>query len=206
MSITTLYAELVVVGTGALVFVLLFFYALFGNQSWLDKLQSLPDSIGNAIYLIPGLSVIYLLGIVISNVSHLLFERRENRLRKEKLNEFEYDEIRNGLYTSPDAKELVGDFEFRRSKVRICRGWFLNCIFIIAALAACWFLEKMSWPVTAFWIITVVALMVGTYKSWQTATCTELEWLKSYAKQLRADRRNTKVISVEGLRTPLERG
>ena len=191
MSITTLYAELVVVGTGGLVFVLLFFYSLFGNPSWLGKLQSMPDSIGNAIYLIPALSVIYLLGIVISNVSHLLFERRENRLRVEKLEKFEYDDIRNGLYTSPEAKALVEDFEFRRSKVRICRGWFLNCILIIVALAACLLFGKMSWPVTAFWIITVVALMAGTYVSWQTATDTELSWLKSYARQLRADTRDT---------------
>ena len=154
MSITTLYAELVVVGTGALIFVLLFFYALFGNPSWLEKLQSLPDSIGNAIYLIPGLSVIYLLGIVIANVSHLLFKRREDRLRKENLKAFKYDDVRNGLFTSPEAKELVGEFEFRRSKVRICRGWFLNCILIIVALAACLFLGKISGPATAFWIIT----------------------------------------------------
>lgn len=186
MSITTLYAELVVVGSGALFFILLFCYALFGNQSWFAKLE-VPATIGNAIFLIPALSVIYLLGIVIANVSHLFFRSTEMRLRCESLKAFDkhyqYDEIRNDLYTSPDAKELVGEFEFRRSKVRISRGWFMNCILIIVALVACLIGGKMSWLVTLFWVVMVTALMVGTLVSWRTATKTELTWLRSYAEQ-----------------------
>lgn len=109
MSTTTLYAELVVVGTGALVFILLFFYALFGDQSWLSKFQ--PDSIGTAIYLIPVLSVIYLLGIVVANVTHRMFEGLEEQLRENVLCGLDYKHIRNDLYTSGDAQNLVHEFE-----------------------------------------------------------------------------------------------
>ena len=177
---------MVVVGSGALFFVLLFCYALFGNQSWFAKLD-VPATIGNAIFLIPALSFIYLLGIVIANVSHLFFRATERRLRCNSLKGFDkhyqYDEIRNDLYTSPDAKELVGEFEFRRSKVRISRGWFVNCILIIVALVACLIGGKMSLPAALFWIIMVTALMMGTLVSWRTATETELMWLRSYAEQ-----------------------
>ena len=186
MSITTLYAELVVVGSGALFFILLFCYALFGNQSWFAKLE-VPATIGNAIFLVPALSVIYLLGIVIVNMSHLFFRSTERRLRRDSLKaldkHYQYDEIRNDLYTSPDAKELVGEFEFRRSKVRISRGWFVNCILIIVALVACLIGGKMSGLVTLFWATMVTALMLGTLVSWRTATETELTWLRSYADQ-----------------------
>lgn len=186
MSTTTLYAELVVVGTGAMVFVLLFFYAFFGNQSWFSKL-AVPASIGSAFYLIPVLSVIYLLGIVIANVSHLWFQSLEERLRRESLKEFDkqyqYDRLRNALYTSPTAKDLVGEFEFRRSKVRICRGWFINCILILVALTACVLLGRIGYPVALFWIVIVTAVLLGTRVSWRTATDTELEWLRSYAEQ-----------------------
>jgi hypothetical protein len=186
MSITTLYAELVVVGSGAVVFILLFFYSFFGSQSWFSKL-AVPASIGSAFYLIPVLSVIYLLGIVIANVSHLWFQSLEERLRQESLKDFDkqyqYDRLRNDLYTSPNAKDLVGEFEFRRSKVRICRGWFINCILIIVALTACVTSGKIVYPVALFWIVIVAALLVGTRVSWRTATDTELDWLRSYAEQ-----------------------
>jgi hypothetical protein len=147
---TTLYAELIVVGSGSLAFILLFFYAFLGNESWLVKLAALPNSIGNAIYLIPALSIIYLLGIVIANVSHLFFKSTEERLRLKSLEKVCYDKIRNDLYTSPDAKELGGEFEFRRSKVRICRGWFINCILIIVALAACLLRGRVGWEGACF--------------------------------------------------------
>lgn len=186
MSITTLYAELVVVGSGALFFILLLCYSLLGNQLWFAKL-AVPATIGNAIFLIPAVSVIYLLGIVIANVSHLLFRSKEERFRSESLKDFDkkyqYAEVRNDLYTSPDAKDLVGEFEFRRSKVRISRGWFLNCILIIVALVVCLIEGKMSSTVALFWILTVAALMGGTYLSWRTATETELAWVRSYAEQ-----------------------
>ena len=186
MNITTLYAELVVVGNGALVFLLLFFYAFFANQPWFSQLP-MPSSIGSAVYLIPVLSVVYLLGIVISNLSYLWFHSFEEQLRSESLKEFDeqyqYDRLRNHLFTSPTAKDLVGEFEFRRSKVRICRGWFNNCILIIVAISACLFAGRIQGPMALFWTITVGFLMVCTRKSWRTATDVELEWLKSYAEQ-----------------------
>src|ERR1044072_241906 len=177
---------MVVLGSGALFFILLFCYSIFGDQSWFTKL-TVPATVGNAIFLIPAVSVIYLLGIVVANVSHLFFRQTEERLRRESLKEFDkhyqYAEIRNDLYTSPEAKDLVGEFEFRRSKVRISRGWFVNCILIIVALIACRFGEKMSLFATLVWILIVAVLMMGTLISWRTATDTELTWLKSYAAQ-----------------------
>jgi hypothetical protein len=183
---------MVVVGSGALFFILLLCYAFFGNQSWFAKL-AVPATVGNAIFLIPAVSVIYLLGIVVANVSHLLFRSKEERLRCESLKEFDehyqYAEIRNELYTSQEAKDLVGEFEFRRSKVRISRGWFVNCILIIVALIACLILGKMSGLATLIWISMVTALMGGTYVSWRTATETELVWLRSYAVQRKQTRK-----------------
>ena len=180
MNITTLYAELVVVGTGAAFFVLLLFYSLFGNVSWIDKLKSL-----NAIHLIPALSIIYLLGIIIANVSYKVFEKLEKRLRIQILKEFDaqYEEIRNLLYTSDNTKDLVEEFEFRRSKVRICRGWVINSILIIFALLSCLLIGKIPCPVAWFWIITVGLVLIGSRLSWKTATITELEWFRTFAEQ-----------------------
>ena len=189
MSITTLYAELVVVGTGTLLFVLLSFYAFFGQPSWIPKPSA--DSIESVLSLIPVLSVIYLLGIVIANVSHLVFKKLEECLQIKKLAEIykevpdkcKYEQLRTELYTSPNTQNFVHDFEFRRSKVRICRGWCLNSLLIIAALLACFRNGRISSPMTVFWCLGLGLLAAGAFVSWWTATTTELDWMKSFAQQ-----------------------
>lgn len=195
MNTTTLYAELIVVGSGATLFIVLLFHSLFGDSSWLSKLGGL-SSIGSVVSLVPVLSVFYLLGIVISNVAYLLFKNREKKLRHEKFSKIKhegkpmshekistvYEEIRNTLYISTH-KDLIDEFEFRRSKIRICRGWFLNSILIIVALTTYLFTGKIPTPIVWFWIVTVGLLVIGTFVSWGTATETELDWLSSYGKQ-----------------------
>jgi hypothetical protein len=142
------------------------------------------SSIGSVVSLIPVLSVFYLLGIVISNVAYLLSKSMEKKLREKKLSDIkrEYEEIRNTLYTSAH-KDLIEEFEFRRSKIRICRGWFINSILIIIALTTYLWTGKIPYSMVGFWMMTVILLMVRTGVSWWTATDTELEWLNSYATQ-----------------------
>ena len=183
MTTTTLYAEILVVGSGTALFIVLLFYSLFGNVSWASKLGGL-SSIESIVSLIPVLSVFYLLGIVVINAAHILFEGREQERRRKELSRIEsnYETIRNTLYTSPH-KELIEDFEFRRSKVRICRGWFINALLIIVALLTYLWTGQMPATIVWFWITIVGLLMIGTHVSWWTATDTELQWLKAYAKQ-----------------------
>lgn len=191
MSITTLYAELVVVGTGALLFILLFFHAFIGDWSWFAKLKGLESST-SLVILIPALSIVYLLGILIANLTHLLFRPWEEHLRSDPNSlgpehKQEYERIRNEFFTTSETIALVHEFEFRRSKVRICRGWFLNSILIALALLACLCANKVSAPLAWFGIIGCTLLAVGSVVSWKTATQTELEWLKSYAEKLARD-------------------
>ena len=179
MSITTLYAELVVVGTGALLSVLLLVYAFFG-ASWVPKLSA--DSIGTVISLVPALSVVYVLGIIVVSISHRIFDGLEEHLRTGLLGEINYGEVRNELYTSPNVQNLVHDFEFRRSKVRICRGWYLNCVLLMVALLACYGNGRTGLQVTLFGCAALAFLAAGAFVSWHTATTTELDWIKSFAQ------------------------
>ena len=180
MSITTLYAELVVVGTGALLFIALAFYAFSGDLSWVTKFPT--SALSATIILIPILSVIYLLGIIISNVSFRMFARFELYLQKHWLADLDYEQVRNELYTSRDAQNLVHDFEFRRSKVRICRGWYLDSLLIIVALLACYGTNRITLSSTIFSCVGFGLLAAGAFLSWYTATITELQWMKSFAK------------------------
>ena len=178
MNITTLYAELVVVGTGATMFVALMFYSVFGDSSWFSGLGKLTSI--SVAWVIPTLSVVYLLGIVISNLSFLLFEEREKSLRDAKFSTVNYETVRNALYTSTH-KELIDEFEFRRSKIRICRGWFVNSIAICIAFGTFLADDKLAHSVVGFWMLTMFLITIGRYISWGAATKTELDWLSSYA-------------------------
>jgi hypothetical protein len=181
MNTTTLYAELVVVGSGAMISIVLFFCSLFGDSSWVSKLAGLATT-GGVGLLIPMLSIVYLLGIVTSNLAFILFKHKEDEMRRKTFPEIKhsYEDVRNDLYTSPH-KDLIDEFEFRRSKIRICRGWFINSIAIIVALSTYLFTGKIPNSMVWFSIITVGLLTIGTGVSWRSATDTELEWLHSYA-------------------------
>jgi hypothetical protein len=188
MSTTTLYAELIVVGSGTLISILLLFYSLLGNSSWFGELKAM-SSIGNILSLVPVLSVIYLLGIVITGVGYLLFAYPEKRLRQKILeaDDKKYEAVRNDLYTSTDGKNLIEPFEFRRSKIRICRGWFINSLLIVAALFTC--LRSGKIPLTIVWFLIIMAalIMLGTAVVWRVAIKNELGWLEAYGSKKAED-------------------
>jgi len=71
MNTTTLYAELVIVGIGAMIPIILVL-SLFGDFSWVSELGGVATT-AVVVLLIPALSIVYLLGIVISNVPFRLF-------------------------------------------------------------------------------------------------------------------------------------
>ena len=180
MSTTTLYAELVVIGTGAAIFVLVLFYCLTGDSSWFTRLGGL-SSLGSAAALIPGLSIIYLLGVINTNVGYLLFKWPENWLRRQALSKskHKYDLIKNNVYIS-QHHELIEDFHFRRSKIRICRGWFINSLLILFALikgVGNGYIEPFM---AKFSIIAMGLLMIATGVSWWAATDTELRELRFF--------------------------
>jgi hypothetical protein len=180
MSTTILYAELLVVGTGAAFFIALLFYSLFGDASWLVKVAGL-SSIEKVVSLIPILSIIYLLGIIMNNVGYLLSTHLEEWLREKNMNPAEnYNKIRNNLYFANNSKEMIKDFEFRRSKIRICRGWFVDSILLIVSLST--FLQngKIPYVMVYFWLITGILLMLSTAMSWWVAVGAEIDWMNSY--------------------------
>jgi len=102
--------------------------------------------------------------------------------KKEKKDCAEYEKVRNELYTSPNAQNLVHEFEFRRSKVRICRGWYLNSLLIIVAILAGFETGRISLSTTIFCCVAFALVAAGAFLSWYTATITELQWMRSFAK------------------------
>lgn len=177
MKTTTLFAELIVVGTGAAIFLLLLCYAVFGVPCWFVDFFNLSTA-KSVTFLVPILSFIYMLGIVINNLSHLIFKVFENRLQQKMLGETDrYKRLRNQIYTSPGHKEMVDDFEFRRTKVRICRGWFLNSLLISILLVIIALNNSGFSKVIIFWTVIFFFLSIALCVSWAATVNSELERL-----------------------------
>jgi hypothetical protein len=127
MSTTNLFVELIVIGIGAAFWVVFVILSIF-NYTWVpfDKLMSLPA-------IVPGLSVIYVLGIVVDRLADWVFHFRAESLCLKWFRSLEeYYTARTLIYTrSESLREL---FEYSRSRLRICRGWVINCILIVCGL------------------------------------------------------------------------
>jgi hypothetical protein len=272
MKTTTLFAELVVVGTGATLFVLLLFCLITsscvlpegtenGITTIIDAVKELTPSISSIFALIPVLSVMYMLGIVVNNLSYRLFSPFENNLREDRLylylfsvtlsfvseldagqlsetlrerfrehgvalsstaqivveqprskwmihdagkkhliqseNQtlnvylyFRRDGIVDKLYRS-NYTDMIGDFEFRRSKVRICRGWFVNSLLIYVTLGTrLGFLILpdsgiKSLPSLGLFLFFVLPIVLAVYW-WYTKD--SANWLKGLEEKLKGNR------------------
>jgi hypothetical protein len=183
MKTTNLFVELVVVGTGATLFVALLFYTFFGDHLLFGRpLSSLakPDDLAS---IIPVLSFIYVLGIVTDKIAYRIFNGKEDYLRKKSFEEFGddgYYQKRHILYTSANMTQAIEAFEYGRSKVRICRGWTVNSILLMLVLI-CFMIFRHGFDSMIVVGIAALGLLAClTSWSWKVATDVEHKWLKRF--------------------------
>ena len=126
MSTTNLFVELIVIGIGAMLWLILLTLALFGFQ-WLQfKVEILVALV------IPLLSLIYLLGIIVDRIADSIFERIwSKQIRKTVYQESNQQNFYNDRrlvlsQQNPITERLL----YAQSRTRICRGWSLNAAVI----------------------------------------------------------------------------
>jgi hypothetical protein len=129
MNTTNLYVELIVVGMGFLINLSLCFFAVFDPQL-------LVAAANIAILLVvPLLSLTYVLGIIMDRVADWLFEKPLERMVKRWqvfASDDDYIKARNQVtYHGGHASTFL---EYSRSRMRICRGWFVNFLLLHATL------------------------------------------------------------------------
>ncbi|MGV8972960.1 MAG: hypothetical protein ACOH10_11615 [Rhodoglobus sp.] len=129
MATTQLFVELVVVGFGALGWSTALAVAVFGT-AWLSGLADLDAVVVAA----PILALAYLLGIVLDRVADAAFEPAVRRYKRKAFDEeATYVAARRA---TDDDERLARRFEYGRSRLRICRGWALNCAVAIPVVTA----------------------------------------------------------------------
>lgn len=186
MNTTNLFVELVVIGVGAAVWVVLLLLSLFG-YGWIsfDTLLSFPA-------LIPGLAIVYVLGIVIDRIADKIFERWATPLGSQWFKSAEeYRRARMLIYTRSDA--LRDLFEYSRSRLRICRGWALNSLFILLTLNLfVWSQmppESLRWKISFFGTLFSLLFGIGAWRAWYQLVRNEYKRLHEQYTYLNAQKK-----------------
>lgn len=187
MKTTDLFVELVVIGVGVAAWLTFIILGIFGWE-WIK--------LNNTIVLItavPALSVVYVLGIIFDRVSDEIFHKCwGDRLRAKVFKtQKEYFDARRIILTR--SERLSDLLEYGRSRLRICRGWAVNCILIL--LSVVFFVWKQL-PGGADRIIISISSVVllalmsfGAWFAWRKLTLNEYRKVKEQAGFLKSPKK-----------------
>jgi len=165
MSTTNLFVELMVIGVGGSVWLVLIVFSVFG-YAWVRI-----DHLLSPYAAVPILAVIYVLGIVSDRIADAIFEwmwsedMRESYFR----DRTEYYKARKLILT---GSERVSDLlEYGRSRLRICRGWAFHSILIAIGLNT--FLwtrlsnRPSTWSISIFGSFSLLVFALAAWFAWR---------------------------------------
>ena len=159
MTTTHLFVELLVIGIGAFLALLL---TVAGWLNWTPKAVSEWMALE---VLFPVLAVVYVLGILVDRLADRLFDRLDRRHREEVFGSEKtpYFEARRTLVM--DGENLWRDLEYVRSRLRICRGWAVNSALLLGSL---WYYDHktaIALPL-GYFLILLLSLAIGCAWCW----------------------------------------
>jgi len=165
MSTTNLFVELVVIGVGAVMWLSVAFLGIFG-LAWFPL-----EQLNSPLFLIVFFSVVYILGIITDRMADSLFEKwYSGKLREEWFPSIQaYYSARRIVFER--SQHLSNILEYRRSRLRICRGWIVNFVFLtITANLYIWVQLSPSCnriTISFFVTSTLVLLVFLSWLSWK---------------------------------------
>jgi hypothetical protein len=183
MNTTNLFVELIVIGIGAFGWAFFFALALLGYSSGdLEKWAAMPAIVA------PALAVTYVLGIVTDRLADGLFRRfagKQPKNDRQDADEKQYYKDRNLILAG--SEEFARQYEYSRSRQRICRGWTVNAVALVVAINT--FLFTRHWGEHVgeqiFCSMLLVGMAIACGLSWRSLNKTELARVKDEADFLR---------------------
>ncbi|MFD5034976.1 hypothetical protein ACFWM0_31835 [Streptomyces sp. NPDC058405] len=175
---TGMFIEVLVIGIGSLASLFGLGVAVIGY----DATEKVMPIAGSTPFAGLAVAFAYALGILIDRCADFLlkFKRRSLRARYFSSNS-SYAAARRSVNQFPD---IVARADYARSRMRICRGWFLNCILLLVSAN----LVLIRFPVQNRSILlsatTMLGLLVtvGFYIAWSSITLTSYKKLQQQAQ------------------------
>ena len=173
MNTTNLFVELIVIGVGAVIWVLLLALSVIGYPGFSLDLDFWP------IFLMPFLAITYLLGIITDRVADSLIEYIWNDDLRDSYfeNREQYYNARRIIFLK--SEKMTDLLEYGRSRLRICRGWVFNGLAIAGSLLV----FKHNWAtdvsdIVYFGCVLSLSLSVFSFYSWRMLTKVEYKKIR----------------------------
>jgi hypothetical protein len=172
-----MFVEVLVVGIGALAAITGFFSAVIGYETMKKAgpvLSSTPAAGA-------GLAFSYALGIVVDRGADYVLRQPRRRLRRRHFDSnASYVRARRAIVSKP---HIVAMADYARSRMRICRGWSINCLLlVVAGDLLIWRFPVSNRPVLLI-VVSVMGLLLGSgfFVAWRTITLTSYKKLAQQA-------------------------
>lgn len=149
MKTTEMFVELVVIGTGAFIWLLLMILTIFG-YNWIpfDKPIFSP-------LILLFIVLIYVFGIIVDRLADCIFKNWEEKIREIIMPDKDHRQIRAIVYK--ESSLLKEWSQYGRTRLRICRGWALNMVIIfITSNLFIW----IRWPSESYKLEICIFLML----------------------------------------------
>lgn len=198
VNTTNLFVELMVIGIGAVTALLLGVMAFVTLDS--QRMSALAvENIAAILILAPLLALTYVLGIVIDRCADGLFKLFWTDSYRERYFAHDidtYHRARRAVMAGPD--KLASMLEYARSRMRICRGWTVNSLFLLLAwnLFAPRQLDSFG-AASAWWLAGNVFLLLLFASCW-------LSWRSLVLGMYEKVRRKYEFLIEQGLVVPVQ--
>lgn len=183
MSTTDLFVEIIVIGVGATIWIVLLALSIFG-YSWVPSGQ-----VFSLASLLPILAITYVLGIVTDRVADTLFDKLWKPSLAQQFYQQDGDDYDDRRYIYLRSEQLAHLLEYGRSRLRICRGWTLNSLLILGSfnLFIQLQLPHASLKLTAFLFgnLFLVLLTYCLWFSWKQLTLADYRKVKRQSAWLK---------------------
>jgi hypothetical protein len=156
MATTPLFVEIIVIGVGAFTALALALTATM-DAPWL-----LIRDATSFILAVPFLAFSYVLGVIVDRLAdylHGVFSRQDRRC-KPFASLVEYHDANKMIryHSGPTWQHL----EYTRSRMRICRGWSLNCVLLLIGANLWVWLQgnTLGWRLAASGVVTLTLVLI----------------------------------------------
>ena len=184
MNSTSILAEILVIGIGGLLGLILIILSLLGIKIDTEFLQFVKDNA--SLIIVIGTPITYLIGILIDRLADFCFETRvEDKIKDEvfKNKGFTFSKAQAVVYTK--SVELSKVIEYIRSRKRICRGWNINLLLItIGFMLVNTYYLHLLWKNAILIFIFIVLIFILNYKSYSNSVFKEYKTCLDYYENL----------------------
>ena len=180
------YLELIIAGTGALLWIFLLSIDVFG-VSWFyvefAAIQNLSDGLLFACLLIL-FPVVFVSEIIMDRICDYLFDKLVNIKISKKYfkTKYEYQKAKSLIfYKSSNLKAL---YEYGRMRSRVCRSWTVNSLLIFISMNYLIWIggefenTNLQWRVSIFLSTLLLGSTVVSFLTWRNLTKKEYRFVK----------------------------